>query len=283
MRFSQRIGKTPVDDSLQVESIDEALRNRLWEAIVLLADKFPVYGGGEVYWTQLEIQVWCHFFDKAADRVPGNLRSILRKWFFDAKWYEIYDLLEFVAASGSYHSVDRQEFMQLCNGAMERKRGGYQFIEGKIVPRTSPEETASIEQAIEAGQSLSRLKNASTFLKHALEHLSNRKNPNYADSIKQSVAAVESLVQVLTGTQKDLGKALKDLDAQKKIPLHPSLRNSIERLYDFASQEVGVRHAGGPGDPTNTGPEDALFILVTCSALFHYLVAKAQKAGIDLK
>ena len=34
MRFSQRIGKTSVRDSIQIESIDEKLENRLWNTIL---------------------------------------------------------------------------------------------------------------------------------------------------------------------------------------------------------------------------------------------------------
>ncbi len=33
MKFSQRIGKIPVRDSLQIDSIDKSLENRLWNEI----------------------------------------------------------------------------------------------------------------------------------------------------------------------------------------------------------------------------------------------------------
>jgi hypothetical protein len=47
-------------------------------------------------------------------------------------------------------------------------------------------------------------------------------------------------------------------------------------LYKFASDEPGKRH--GSVDFVASGSEDCRFVIVTCSALFNYLVILDERA-----
>ena len=53
----------------------------------------------------------------------------------------------------------------------------------------------------------------------------------------------------------------------------------FEKIYGYTSDQDGIRHAILDESKT-VEPEDALFMLVSCSAFCNYLQQKAVKAGI---
>jgi len=101
-----------------------------------------------------------------------------------------------------------------------------------------------------------------------LQLLSDRENPDYRNSIKESISAIEAACKHLCGSQKgDLNAALDRLHAQR--PLHPALKNAISTLYGWTSDDSGIRHA--IKDANRVERADAQFMLVTCSAFVNYL------------
>jgi len=100
--------------------------------------------------------------------------------------------------------------------------------------------------------------------------------PNYRNPIKESISAVESLCNLITGRKDTLGDALKKLEA--KVVIHPALKKGFSSIYGYTSDADGIRH--GLLEETNLDFEDAKFMLVSCSAFVNYLIAKSQKAGI---
>ena len=104
----------------------------------------------------------------------------------------------------------------------------------------------------------------------AVSYLSG-KNKDPENSSKESVSAVEYLCNVLAGTNSfELSKAINALDKKKK--LHPCMKSMIEKLYGFASDEEGIRHSTKDG-VTIVSFEDALFILITCTAFINYAIS----------
>ncbi len=79
-------------------------------------------------------------------------------------------------------------------------------------------------------------------LKRSLELLSDRKKPDYRNSIKESISAVESIARIITHKPKaTLGDALKVLEKKKHI--HKALQEGFSNLYGYTSDEHGIRHA----------------------------------------
>ena len=116
-------------------------------------------------------------------------------------------------------------------------------------------------------------------MRNALDLLSNRKSPDYRNPIKESISAVEAICKIITGKQKaTLGGALKEIE--KKIKLHPALKNAFNSLYGYTNDAEGIRHA--LLDKSSLSFEDAKFMLVSCSAFTNYLISKASKAGIKI-
>ena len=58
------------------------------------------------------------------------------------------------------------------------------------------------------------------------------------------------------------------------------MRVAFEKLYGHTNTSEGIRHA--LTDIPDVQWEDAMFILVSCSAIVNYLTAKADKADIIL-
>ena len=116
-------------------------------------------------------------------------------------------------------------------------------------------------------------------MKTALELLANRKSPDYRNSIKESISAVEAVCRLITIDQNaTLGQAIGKV--KKKVQLHPALERAFDKLYGYTSSADGIRHA--LLEETDLDFEDAKFMLVSCSAFVNYLVSKSSKAGTRL-
>jgi hypothetical protein len=111
-----------------------------------------------------------------------------------------------------------------------------------------------------------------THLTRALKLLSDRKAPDYRNSIKESISAVESIARDLTGMPKaTLADALKVLERDNR--LHPALKEGFLRLYGYTSDEGGIRHA--MLEEPNLGAADAKYWLMSCTSFINYLKARA--------
>jgi len=281
--FSQRKGIKPIKKEIQIDSMDNELRTDLWNAVYLFYLKR--LDGVYNFWKDTELKMflmrlWMDFFKQPIDYLKRmnsyEIFEMIKKYFFNEwKWYEIYDFLEFIVNNYLNESVNSQ-FIILCNSVLEKNLSAYRFVGNKIVEMTSKEEISEIEKALEITQPL---KGVNIHLKRALDLLSDRKSPDFRNSIKESILAVEAICKLITSDEKaTLGEALKKIE--EKISIHPALKKAFNNLYGYTSDKEGIRHA--LIDEPNLNFEDAKFMLVVCSAFINYLIAKAEKAGIKL-
>ena len=275
MRFSQRIGLSPATELAQRESMDDELRNSLWSLLTLFywntytAPGNSMYGRAD-YVEQsnlhpLVASLWLHYFKEPIDTIDDYWEYCLeklRKHFFAAKWFEVYDFVEFVANYGPMES--KPKFFEVANSYLERENSAYRFVDGRVVEITSAEEIEEVEAALEGG---GKYPGVQTHLKTALALLSDRKNPDYRNSIKESISAVESLAKQLAGSEGGtLGAVLKRLEKAKR--LHPAMKSAFSALYGYSSDADGIRHA--LLEESNLTKADARFMLVCCSAFINY-------------
>lgn len=280
MRFSQKIGKTKVRQFIQLEDIDEVLTNRLWNILDSFFNSLATFSNkGYSDKTIFFRYLWTDFFNERADQVSSYhgtswytfddgkfsyqpVYKYVSAWFFDCEWYEKLDLIEVVAGLGSLK--DNFDFSTKINSALEKEMSAYRIVENKIVQITSEVEIAEIEKAISGNDN-----SVHTHLDTALNYLSDRKKPDYRNSIKESISAVESFCKKITGDDKaTLGKALAIIE--KSHALHPSLKSSFSTLYGYTSDASGIRHAL-TDDSKDPSFEEAKFMLVSCSAFINYL------------
>lgn len=181
----------------------------------------------------------------------------------------MYDFIEFVADYGS--AQQKAQFIRLANLHLEQENSAYRFVGNQITEITSAEEIESIEAALSVSD---EYRGARTHLRTALDMLSDRKNPDFRNSIKESISAVESIARKLSNDESGtLGSILKELERTKK--LHPALKNAFSSLYGYTSDADGIRHS--LLDETNLTKADARFMLVCCSAFINYVLDSTKR------
>jgi len=271
MKFSERMGLTPVASVIQVNGMNDALRNGLWNVLYTQMsdslDSIGMYCSCEPKIEAFSRALWTDFFKKPIDDRPENSSQILKMIktvFFKLVWYDVYNFVEFCAA---YYE---DELVAPLNSMLERELAGYRIIDGKVAPISSTEEVETIQEAIGDNTFLG----ASAHLKTALDLLSRKTNPDYRNSIKESISAVESVSCAITGSPSAmLPAALKELE--KKHSLHSALKDGFIKLYSYTSDGDGIRHA--MLDEPQLTQADAIYFLVSCSAFVNYLKSKITK------
>ncbi|MFC0773392.1 AbiJ-NTD4 domain-containing protein [Terrimonas alba] len=281
-KFSDRIRVTSPKSIIQKESIDKDLLNALWNALYHFYWDLFVYERFRscpqevrTFWLAL----WLDYFKERVDELDQDTRTFIAKikqHFFNTKWYEVYNFLEFVCENyQSDYSNTNKEFQDYCNSIFEKELSAYRFINGVLTPITTEEEIKAIELSLNIEDKYSSIK---SHLAKGLKYLSDRQNPDYKNSIKESVCAVEAMCCVITGRPKaTLGESLKLLE--KDYSLHSALKKSLDGLYGYASDAQGVRHGGGSNGVSNPTQDEAMLVLITCSAIINYLIKKNHSSN----
>lgn len=281
MLFSQREGMKPVRKALQTEGMDQELRNCLWSALnKCYFDKFRARGFPNPVSNSnlagLFGAYWIRLFKWPIDDMPYDFfdaLSRLRSHFFGCEWNEVYDFVEFTLKNGP--QAWQPDFRLLCNCVLEQENSGYRFVGDELTRITAENEINEIEGALS-----SPLEGVRQHLSKALSLMSERKKPDYPNSIKESISAVESMCRIISGDPRaSLGEALAHVES--KVKMHRALKKAFDCIYGYTSDENGIRHA--MTDEPNVGFTEAKFMLVACSAFVNYLTGKAAEMGLELK
>lgn len=277
--FSERIGKTPIKSIVQTKSIDDRLRTALWNALTFhYWVKFDTNKTIEQYSTDCQIliiDIWINFFERRYDQMPkyfDDIIPVIEEFFFSTEWYKVYDFVEFIPKHYILkyeENLLNQSFYNYSNNVLEKELSAYRFVNGSLISISAEEEIQSIENAIEINDKYMAVK---THLETAIKYFSNRESPDYRNSIKESISAVESYFAILSDNPNiTLGQGLKIIEDGGNF-IHPALKKAFSNLYGYTSNEGGIRH--GLLDKDNSKQEDAKFMLVVCSAFINYLKQK---------
>jgi hypothetical protein len=270
VRFSERKGIKKVSEIIQIEGMNPELRSSLWNVLDLLVWRSKDFMHSRYEESGIDEYskvLWFGYFKKPIDSRPEHANDILgeiRDYFFKCQWYEVYDFLEFTLESFRDASLNKQ-----INSVLERELSGYRYISGVITDVTSEQEV----QMLDAALSKNDYPPARLHLQRALELLSNREKPDYRNSIKESISAVESMARIITNDDKaTLGEALKALG--RSVQVHSALKEGFLKLYGYTSDAQGIRHAMME-EPDLTSA-DAKFFLLSCTSFINYLKAKCK-------
>ncbi len=250
--------------------MDDALRNGLWNDLTV--DVFSVSGFDIGDFSSI---LWRHYFKKPIDDRPirhdgysgANYKSVwseIRSHYFACHWYEVYEFVEFVLV---VYAQNRQ-FRKRVQGTLLIENAGFRLINDSFVPISDEVEVQEVTAAAE-----NSLTPVSTHIKSAIDHLSSKTNPDYRNSIKESISAVESMARAVTGdTRATLGDALRTLE--RRGALHPAMKEAFSKMYGYTNDADGIRHA--LVDEGNLTQADARYFLVVCSAFINLLKAQVQ-------
>lgn len=159
------------------------------------------------------------------------------------KYNKVFDLLEYTISM--FHSLkmgstyrygyQNNNYFSQLNKLFEQEFVGYRFIDNKISKISDPIEVKSINDTFSVSYD--------TVKGHILKanvFLSDRDNPDYQNSIKESLSALEALAQIITGINgagATLGKMLKKLEDDGIIS--GAMKSGFSALYGFASEGKG--------------------------------------------
>ena len=144
-----------------------------------------------------------------------------------------------------------------------------------LVPTTDPLIVEALEKALAETQA-SGLSGARTHLRLATDSIL---ADQYAQSVRESIHAVEAVAVLLAPGAKTLGVALGKLETAGVI--HEAMKRGFSALYGCTSDERGIRHSLLDQDAARVDEAEAQFMLGACAAFVNYLIAKGRAAGLS--
>jgi hypothetical protein len=162
------------------------------------------------------------------------------------------------------------------NKILERELSAYRSINCQLVPISNESEIESIQLASKNSSSLG-IAGVDEHLNTALRLLGKKPEPDYRNSIKESISALEGLCKVIAGEKSGgLDKALNKLSGL--LPIHSALKTGFLNLYGYSSDEDGIRHP--ILENNSVGFAEAKFMLVACSAAINFIIDKSREAKL---
>ncbi len=271
--FSRRNNLVPEPSPAKPGEISERLRTLIWNDFdaacreLYRVDRHVGLIESREFSQFLEY-IWSDYWARPADDYPGleKMMSRLKTSFLQGSWFFAFDVLELAFLYEFESGFNRTRLRESIARRLTQESSAYMLVGNNIVERMTEVEAQSVELALNSDSDAVR-----THFREALKKLSDRQTPDYRNSIKESISAIESACKKLTGDQSgDLNRALQKLDKQK--PFHPAFKESLEKLYAWTSDESGIRHS--IKDAPTVTKADAQFMLVACSAFVNYLFAR---------
>ena len=285
LTFSQRQGYEPLPEPMRLEELSLDLRREIWNTIRELLLEKRVFRGG------MSGSSYAFIFDneRFIERVIGKLakepenkintgynhvmhsfESLLLE---DNEFNIILDLIEIMVNDRDITTG----FVKRIENLFERHAAAYRLDTSKepymVYPQSSKEQGEATQKAIETLRE-NNMNGAAAHLRKAAEHINAQ---NYADSIADSMHAVESVACIIDPKANEtLGPALDSLEREGLLK-HGALKGAFKKLYGYTSDEKGIRHALLDQDSSDAGLDEAMFMFGACAAFAAYLVNKNRQ------
>lgn len=276
--FSERHGLL-TEKPVLGDEMTTRLANLLWSLLYanILSQHQALDGGYFQAETQVDRLIegfsrhtWVTNLNRPADIFPGHRLciDIHKSLLLESPWNIVFDYIEdliFYFSQDPYfkqHSIPG--LIENINHYLEQERSVYRICDGQFTKLTSSTELQSVEAAIGA--------KGSGYERHmatAKSLLYDRKNPDYRNSIKESISALESICGEICQDQKaTLGKCLSKINEHRN--LHASFKEGLGKIYGWTSDDGGIRHS-----LTDSSQEikfkEAQLMLVLISGFINYL------------
>lgn len=291
--FSDRNAIRTENTEIQLKDFDERTRIQLEN---MINEIYTAVFGARVYYTEDRIQKFLRFVKGEIYSLPVNTRSyenvdrvfkLINDTVHSGEYDEVITLTEAVVQYMDYYLKNKKynnyytkydgyteiSLYEYVNNIFEREYIGYRFIDEIIVPISDKYEVETIDKAVH-----NKYRPVREHISKANVLISDRENPDYENSIKESISAVEAICSIVTeekGKNATLGKMLKKLK-DNSVNIHPALEVAFSSLYGYTSDASGIRHAKflEQGEATF---EEAKFMLVACSAFVNYIIGICAK------
>jgi hypothetical protein len=277
LTFEQAEGIEPLPSQLKLREISRKLRAVLWHEVHSYLSDAVDTSYGDSYldkpWSTILKDEHIHRRHRMVDDFENDPRKLIgetRSVFETGNYASIFGWLEFVLK----HPACPPSFARDIDGTLRYGQAAYRVVEEKVIcPIASDTEHSTIVQAF-ADLAANQFNGARAHLRNAASHLT---SGAYADSVRESIHAVEAVGRTLDPTADVLSKALAKLE--QKISIHPAMKKGLTSLYAYTSDEGGIRHALLE-DAAKVDEADALFMFGACAAFVSYLINKARSSGL---
>ena len=280
LTFSQRYGYESLPQPMKMEELSHNLRREIWNVIRDNLLKNRKLGSQNYYFPQdfkrfIE-RTLGKLLKKPEDEISTNYNEVLslfKKIILQRKFDLLLSLIELIVNDNSCRSEFRQKVAVLFNShaaayRLEISQTPYHFL-----PRSSMEQGKAVQNALKTIDE-GNMSGASVHLRKAVDHINTQQ---YADSISNSILAVESVARTIDPkAEKTLTPALKSLEKVGMIN-HPALKDAFSKLYGYTNDEQGIRHALLDKDSPEVGLDEAIFMFGACASFAAYLVNKHQQ------
>lgn len=282
LTFSERMGKVPLPEPMELEKLSENFRIQVWR---LIADDIEhaalskrVYAAGCENMARVLADFNCKVLerlDEPSNHRPFSDRQFVMNYCGNAEYHEVLTLIEFMFRHDQCPEGLRRELIDVFN---RPPLVAYHVLEIDGCPTIAPR--ASLESGDATRMALETVEN--TGPEGVKAHLQNAANSintvEYADPIRESIHAVEAAARTIEPKAGTLGEALKKL-RNKGFLDHPAIGQAFEKLYGYTSDEKGIRHSMTDEGATDVGLDEAMFMFSACAAGTAYLIRKHAEDG----
>jgi hypothetical protein len=272
LTFAQAEGLEPLPAQLALTEVSQELRAVLWNFIHEDINQSSTRGAFEPYltdpWSRILKRAHVYHEHRLIDEFSGNLGDAL-------------DHVKQIFEKGSYGWLqfvirvhNNRNFTGRISQILRYARAPYRIVDESVIcPIVSDAEAATVSKAF-TDLANTQLTGARKHLRKAAAELT---QGHFADSVRESIHAVESVARYLEPTG-ELSGALARLENSAKI--HGAMKKGFSALYGYTSDSQGIRHALLDKDAPEVDEQDALFMIGACAAFVSYLVGKARNAGL---
>lgn len=288
--FSDRNSIKPANVDIQLKDFDKRTRIQIQNMISRL---YSAVYDHDLYYGRVYIQDFIKYVLETVYSEPIDTRKVydddpiikmINSTILNDDYDDVLTLVEaliqywdrYLRENGGYYSYSEYSklynninIFEAANIVLEKEYVGYRFVNGILVPISDKNEIETIQETL-----LSEYQPVYDHISKANQLLADRDHPDFENSIKESISAVEAVCEIFTGAKGSdatLGKMLKKLE-DNGVVIHSALKSAFNTLYGYTSDASGIRHARNIGGSSSTF-EEAKFMLVACCAFINYLTA----------
>lgn len=264
--FSQRNGLAPLPPQLEIGEISPIFRRKISDCFYCQINTRRYL---EYPWDSILRDFHIEIRFGVSSDFPiysSNWTSIFEDIFLTHKFHLVFDYIEFFIN----HSLTPEDLVDRIILVFEDCRLSYRVFDRVTIAPIGNEEQATAVALAFQDVGAAGMPAAQEHLRSACRHL---RDGEFADSVRESIHAVESAAKRIALNGNTLIDCLREIERRGKI--HNTLKIAFDKLYAYTSDEHGIRHARVFETVANVDEADALFMLGACASFVSYLVRRA--------
>lgn len=278
LTFSQTHGYESLPELLRLEELPQKARIHIINTLTQLVESHWRWNNNthhrELVAPLLTISrdVYMDHYGRQLARWTPELalfHSLVEATVMHDKFHKVFDLVQYILR----HPYCPGTLIVGMKTAFANGRIAYSIDDSgppTIIPMVTPQEgnaiSSSLKQLADAG-----LGGSASHLRKSSECINRRE---WADSIRESIHAVESVAMKIDPEVKTKGLKVALQSLKEQVDHHTALQQAILKLYGYASDEKGIRHALQDKSNPRVGMDEAVFMLGTCASIASYLWRK---------